>query len=660
MDLFKLQSEISITIDKAAQNLTTLGDKANQVAEVIEKKVAKPTQSNIETNKSISALEKLNLTINKQETELQQLKEKYTDVILTQGKNSKEAKELASQISKLSNELKENKTKLDNASSSADKFDKNLNDISDTTKKVGDGFTVLKGTIANLLAQGISRLAQATTSLISGATQYQSSLEQYNTSFEVMTGSSEKAAEVTKKLGEVAAKTPFEMTTLADTTQLLMNYGLTADESIEKMTMLGDISQGNADKMGRIAMAYGQMSSAGKVSLEDVKQMIEAGFNPLQEISQTTGESMASLYDRISKGKISVDEITASMERSTAEGGKYFGSMDKQSQTLAGKLSTLKDTVNQSLGTALSGVLDMFANKVLPKITEALEKVNWEELGEKVGKLAEKVLNFGTWVIDNFGLISSLITAIGVAFLTWKVVGMITSLITAIKGLGTAMTVLNAVMKANVIGIVITAIAGLVTGFVLLWNKCEGFRNFWIGLWEGIKATFNGAVKIIKAGIDKIKSFFNFTLQFKGIKLPKIGVEWVQKPAWLSEAAKFLGMKGVPKFNVKWNEEGAIFTKPTIFNTANGLQGVGEAGAEGVLPIAKMQDYVSTAVRNENTLLESRMSRMVSLMENFFPQVLDGMDKQIVLDNGVLVGQLAKGMDNQLGRIYNLKERARQ
>ena len=70
-----------------------------------------------------------------------------------------------------------------------------------------------------------------------------------------------------------------------------MNYGQTADQAVEKMSMLGDIAQGNADKMVRVATAYGQMSSAGKVSLEDVKQMIEAGFNPLQEISQATGEA---------------------------------------------------------------------------------------------------------------------------------------------------------------------------------------------------------------------------------------------------------------------------------------------------------------------------------------------------------------------------------
>lgn len=105
--------------------------------------------------------------------------------------------------------------------------------------------------------------------------EFNAQIEQYTTSFEVMTGSAEKATEVVERLKKIGAETPFELPQLAEVTQLLMNYGFTADEAIDRMNMLGDISQGNADKMNRIAMAYGQMSSAGKVSLEDIKQMIE-------------------------------------------------------------------------------------------------------------------------------------------------------------------------------------------------------------------------------------------------------------------------------------------------------------------------------------------------------------------------------------------------
>ena len=106
---------------------------------------------------------------------------------------------------------------------------------------------------------------------------YNATLEQMQTSFEVMTGSAEKAAEVVDRLRTMGAETPFEMLDLAGTTQLLMQYGFTADEAIDRMSMLGDIAQGNTEAMTSIAMGYAQMSSAGKVNLQDIKQMINGG-----------------------------------------------------------------------------------------------------------------------------------------------------------------------------------------------------------------------------------------------------------------------------------------------------------------------------------------------------------------------------------------------
>ena len=103
---------------------------------------------------------------------------------------------------------------------------------------------------------------------------YNATMESYRTSFEVMTGSAEKAAEVVERLRKMGAETPFETTDLVQTTQLLMQYGFTADDAISKMSMLGDIAQGNREAMNSIAMGYAQMSSAGKVNLQDIKQMI--------------------------------------------------------------------------------------------------------------------------------------------------------------------------------------------------------------------------------------------------------------------------------------------------------------------------------------------------------------------------------------------------
>ncbi len=251
-----------------------------------------------------------------------------------------------------------------------------------------------------VLGTAVGAVTTAMGAGIAAGIKYNANIEQYTTSFEVMTGSAEKAAQIMEELQKIGAETPFETETIAETTQLLMNYGFTADEAIEKMRMLGDISQGSADKMNRIAMAYGQMSSAGKVQLEDVKQMIEAGFNPLQEISESTGESMESLYDRISKGTLSVDEITASMQRATAEGGKYYQSMEKQSQTINGLISTLKDNAMQLLGDVVEPISDSMRETLLPAAIDAVEGMQKAFKEDGVDGLIEA----GTEVISNFFL----------------------------------------------------------------------------------------------------------------------------------------------------------------------------------------------------------------------------------------------------------------
>ena len=227
--------------------------------------------------------------------------------------------------------------------------------------------TAITGTLKAITAAGT-----AAGGFIAYGTSYNSQIEQFQTSFEVMSGSAQKAAETIETLKKMGAATPFELPDLAETTQLLMNYGFTADDAISKMSMLGDIAQGDSEKMKRIATAYGQMSSAGKVMLEDIRQMVEAGFNPLQEISQATGESMESLYARISAGELTVEEITASIQRSTSEGGKYFQSMEKQSKTAAGQISTLKDNFQQLAGAIAGDTSSALSEEFLPLLNEMI------------------------------------------------------------------------------------------------------------------------------------------------------------------------------------------------------------------------------------------------------------------------------------------------
>lgn len=435
---------------------------------------------------------------------------------------------------------------IKDAEKSAGNFQKTIGDMGKKLSSVGQSLQSAgkKITMATTAFAGIAAIG----------VKYNATMETYATSFEVMTGSAEKAADVVDELKDIAASTPFEMPELAETTQLLMNYGFTADDALEKMTMLGDISQGSADKMNRIATAYGQMSSAGKVSLEDVKQMIEAGFNPLQEISESTGESMESLYDRISAGTISVDEITASMQRSTSEGGRYFQSMEKQSLTFSGQMSTLKDNVQGLLGNVTSGIFEKLAQDVLPKINEVLTTVNtaFEEGGfqgvlDAIGEMSPaldgvitKIQSFSTF-LQNLGIspaaFAGIVAAIGPAI---TVVGTLVrgmgGISTAISGISTAVSGLGGIKGiftalTGPVGLTVTAIMGLVAAFSYLMATNDGFR-------ESVMTT----ISTIMSSLQPIlQTLMGLLMEIGGIIFDTIGSVLQQFAPVLAQIITFIG-----------------------------------------------------------------------------------------------------------------------
>lgn len=450
------------------------------------------------------------------------LQKQYDESTKAQDKNKKSLSQLAVQMNNAQADVNKTTKEIDNLGKESDGSAKQVDDLSKkmgdadgASKNLNDGFTVLKGTMANLASQAISKIVDGFKSLVGGAVDYQKSMEYYTTSFTVMTGSADKASETVKKLADIGAKTPFDMPQLADATSLLMNFGFNADDAVDSMMMLGDISQGSADKLESISRAYGKMNSAQKVSLEDINMMIDAGFNPLQEISEHTGESMQSLYDRISKGKMSVDEITESMKRSTSEGGKYFKSMDAQSQTLDGRLSTLSDTINSKLGEALQPILQKAADEWIPNITNAIDNMDIDSVVSVIDDIVSAVGDLFGFIMNNGDTIISLVAGIGTAMMVWNVASMINGVVSAVKafqvaneGASVAQALLNGVMNANPIMLVATLLAGLIATIVTLWNTNEGFRNTVISVWNAFKDTVGNAITAVGGFIGNLISWF--------------------------------------------------------------------------------------------------------------------------------------------------------
>lgn len=370
-----------------------------------------------------------------------------------------------------------------------------------------------KSSMADVKA-GIDLATQAMQKLASVASKginYNATLESLQTSFEVMTGSAEKATEVVERLRTMGAETPFETQDLVATTQLLMQYGFTADDAIEKMSMLGDIAQGNAQAMNSVALGYAQMSSAGKVNLVDIKQMINAGFNPLQEISESTGESMSSLYDRISKGTMKVDEITASMVRATSEGGRFFQSMEKQSQTLSGQLSTLKDNAEQLLGSLTEGLSDELRDDLLPfvngmigELQTAFAQGGTQGLIDAATKMVPNLLDMMS------GEFESGLDAIGkwlpkgASALMKFVPQAISGASSVIPQITTALFEVATVVITDLTAMLPELVPVVVEGFAnMLGSALKGVEGMITGLFTGIEQAFHkGQTKIAGVWVD--------------------------------------------------------------------------------------------------------------------------------------------------------------
>lgn len=161
--------------------------------------------------------------------------------------------------------------------------------------------------------------------------------------FEVLTGSMQKGNQVYSELRALAAGTPLQLTQLSKSARTLMLFGVTADRVTDTLRMLGDVSGGNATSLQFMARAFGQISSLGRLQAQDLLQLVNAGWNPLNEIMETTGETMEQVRKRMQDGQVSADEVREALVKATSEGGRFNGMMERMSETLAGRWSTLKD-----------------------------------------------------------------------------------------------------------------------------------------------------------------------------------------------------------------------------------------------------------------------------------------------------------------------------
>ena len=233
------------------------------------------------------------------------------------------------------------------------------------------GLAKIGGIAKSALGGLVTIIGGVGAALSSGAlagVKYNAQMEQYMTSFATMLGSADRATSMVSDLKKFAAATPFEFSDLAKGSQTLLAFGISADKLQPALKMLGDVSQGNTDKFNSLSLAFGQVSSAGKMTGQDLMQFINAGFNPLQVMAKKSGKSMAELRAEMEKGQISAEDVAQAFQDATSKGGQFYDAMESQSKTFNGQLSTLKDNAMQFLGDITQGFTDSLKDTAMPMV----------------------------------------------------------------------------------------------------------------------------------------------------------------------------------------------------------------------------------------------------------------------------------------------------
>ena len=163
----------------------------------------------------------------------------------------------------------------------------------------------------------------------------------------------------------------------------MMSFGQSANEALAAVKMLGDVAGSDQERLNRLSLAYAQVMAAGKLQGQDLLQFVNAGFNPLKELSQSTGKSMAQLRKEMEKGEISAAMVTQAFAQATGPGGRFFGNMEKQSKTLLGLWSTLRDNFKMMMA-ELGGRLVPFIKDVINAFIPMMEGIAgaYRQLGE--------------------------------------------------------------------------------------------------------------------------------------------------------------------------------------------------------------------------------------------------------------------------------------
>ena len=482
----------------------------------------------------------LSTVLDLQKRKLAGIQAEYDKTVASQGANSEAARKLKVQLNNQKAVVNTTERELNNYKDTLKQAKEGTLDLETATlrggkavaklgndaKKSGDGFTVAKGALAGFIANGLTALVGACKNAVSSI------------------------------LGVVDATKEYRKT-LATLDTAANDVGVSTDFIRDKFTSLMGVLGDEAS----VTEGLNNLLIAGfdESSLDNITKSLEGASlkwkntlkfeglaDSLQEWIGSSGENLsgnfAELLERMGYSLEEVKEKTAGMtdeqRRNYAMNLLNKEGLDKVSESYRKQNEDMikSNEANVNWQNTLSKVADKIQpittkiregfTKILEKILELTNNVDFDALGEKISKAFDGFINKILpaiikglqWIIDNKNVIISGIVGIGTAFVAWKVVGIVQAATKALQGMTIAQKLLNVAMNANPIGIIIALISALVSAFIYFWNTSEEFRNFWINLWNQIKEVCAPVIEFIKSAFilawENIKAVWDVVVSY--------------------------------------------------------------------------------------------------------------------------------------------------
>ena len=378
------------------------------------------------------------------------------------------------------------------------KFTADTSQVDKATKGMTNSFGKLTSafTLGNLAAKGISKTISIMTSNLDGAIKRADTMNNFP---KVMSNLGIGADEADKAIKTLSTKLQGLPTALDSAASAVQRF-TSGNGDIQKSTKYF-LAVNNAILAGGAPMeiqksALEQLSQAyakGKPDMMEWRTLMSAMPAQLKQVATAMGYVNATqLGDALREGDVSMDKFMATIEKMNTTGVKGFKSFEEQAKNSTGGIQTSITNMRTAFVRGMANIVNKTNESleplggisgVLAKIGKAGEKA-FTALGKGIQKVIPIIIKIVKWIKEHKTLVLTLTGVIVTFIATFKTILTIVNIINTVK---TAFMTLNAVMAANPIGLIIAAVAALVAGFIVLWNNCEAFREFWVNLWEGIK-----------------------------------------------------------------------------------------------------------------------------------------------------------------------------